>query len=109
MTGVTFLALGNGAPDLFSTFNAMQQSSYGLAIGELFGAATFITTVVVGVVALLFGFRVTRRPFLRDVLFFLFAVLFMMFVLWDGVITIWESIFLVLYYILYVASVGLGR
>lgn len=39
--GVTFLAFGNGSPDVFSTFAAIQGGTFSLAIGELIGAATF--------------------------------------------------------------------
>lgn len=39
--GVTFLAFGNGSPDVFSTFAAMKGGTFGLAIGELIGAASF--------------------------------------------------------------------
>lgn len=42
--GVTFLAFGNGSPDVFSTFSAMNQGTFSLAIGELIGAATFSTS-----------------------------------------------------------------
>src|SRR5204862_3977016 len=46
LTGVTFLAFGNGSPDVFSTFAAMSLNSGNLAKGELVGAAAFITAVV---------------------------------------------------------------
>ena len=39
--GVTFLAFGNGSPDVFSTFAALNNGTFGLAVGELIGAATF--------------------------------------------------------------------
>lgn len=39
--GVTFLAFGNGSPDVFSTFAAIRGGTFSLAIGELIGAATF--------------------------------------------------------------------
>lgn len=39
--GVTFLAFGNGSPDVFSTFSALKSGTFSLAIGELIGAATF--------------------------------------------------------------------
>ncbi|KAG9082022.1 hypothetical protein FRC07_014351, partial [Ceratobasidium sp. 392] len=48
VAGVTFLAFGNGSPDLFSTFSAMRAGSGSLAIGELLGAASFIVSVVAG-------------------------------------------------------------
>ncbi|KAG5647394.1 hypothetical protein DXG03_000464 [Asterophora parasitica] len=44
VTGVTFLAFGNGSPDMFSTFSAMRANSGSLAIGELLGAASFIVS-----------------------------------------------------------------
>ena len=109
LTGVTFLALGNGAPDLFASFSAIQQGSAGLAIGELLGAGSFIVTCVVGAVAITSGFRVTRRPFLRDVGFFLLAVIVLMVVLYDEQITMTESILLVSLYVLYVLVVAIGR
>src|SRR5213078_1015521 len=43
LAGVTFLAFGNGSPDVFSTFAAISTNSGSLAVGELFGAAGFIT------------------------------------------------------------------
>ncbi|CAG8627356.1 2443_t:CDS:2, partial [Scutellospora calospora] len=49
-SGVTFLAFGNGSPDIFSTFSAMTHDSCSLAGGELIGAANFITSVVAVVV-----------------------------------------------------------
>lgn len=39
--GVTLLAFGNGSPDVFSTFSALEKGTFGLAIGELIGAASF--------------------------------------------------------------------
>jgi sodium/potassium/calcium exchanger 6 len=109
ITGVTFLALGNGAPDLFSSFTAIQQDSFSLAMGELMGAASFIVTCVVGMLAITTGFRVNRRPFLRDVLFFIGAIVTLLIVLADGRIKLFESILLIVYYVFYVGVVGVGR
>ena len=39
--GVTFLAFGNGSPDVFSTFAALRGGTFSLAVGELIGAASF--------------------------------------------------------------------
>ncbi|KAJ1944274.1 hypothetical protein EC988_006027, partial [Linderina pennispora] len=46
IAGVTLLAFGNGAPDLFGTYNAVKAGSGALAIGQLVGSASFITSVV---------------------------------------------------------------
>jgi len=105
MAGVTFLALGNGSPDLFSTFAAMRVGSGGLAIGELIGAAFFITSVVAGSMAIVNPFRVSRKSFLRDCLFFAGAVAFSVWLLFDGKITMWETSCMILYYIIYVIVV----
>lgn len=105
LTGVTFLAFGNGSPDVFSTFAAMRSNSGSLAIGELIGAATFITSVVAGSMALVRPFKVARRSFVRDVGFFIVAVAFSMVLLADGRIHTWESAAMVCLYLFYVAMV----
>lgn len=109
MTGVTFLAFGNGSPDVFSTFSAMGAGSGSLAIGELVGAASFITSVVVGSMAIIKPFKVSRAPFLRDVIFFAGCVLFTLYTVVDGKITLFESLFLIAYYVFYVAFVVIGN
>ncbi|CAI2174918.1 11555_t:CDS:10 [Funneliformis geosporum] len=108
MAGVTFLAFGNGSPDLFSTFSAITLGSGSLAVGELIGAASFITSVVAGSMAVVSPFRVTKAPFLRDVIFFLVAISFVLVIISDGKIHLWESITLVLFYITYVSVVVIG-
>ncbi|KAI7832253.1 Sodium/calcium exchanger protein-domain-containing protein [Gamsiella multidivaricata] len=109
MTGVTFLAFGNGSPDVFSTFSAIGAGSGSLAIGELVGAASFITSVVVGSMAIIKPFKVSRAPFLRDVSFFAGCVLFTLYAVLDGKITFLESLLLVAYYVFYVSFVVVGN
>lgn len=105
MAGVTFLAFGNGSPDVFSTFAAMSTNSGSLAVGELFGAAGFITAVVAGSMALIRPFHVAKKSFVRDVGFFIVAAAFSMVFLWDGKLHFWECVAMVLYYVFYVAFV----
>lgn len=105
MAGVTFLAFGNGSPDVFSTFAAMSTNSGSLAVGELFGAAGFITAVVAGAMALIRPFHVSKNTFIRDVGFFAVAAAFSMVFLWDGRLHFWECVAMVIYYIFYVVFV----
>ncbi|KAI5810172.1 sodium/calcium exchanger protein [Peziza echinospora] len=105
MAGVTFLAFGNGSPDVFSTFAAMKIDSGSLAVGELIGAASFIVAVVAGSMAIVRPFKVAKRSFVRDVSFFVVAILFGIFVLADGEIHMWECIVMVMYYVCYVLFV----
>ncbi|BCS27468.1 sodium/calcium exchanger protein [Aspergillus puulaauensis] len=105
LTGVTFLAFGNGSPDVFSTFAAMRSNSGSLAIGELIGAAGFITSVVAGSMALVRPFKVARRSFVRDVSYFVIAISFSMVLLADGHLHAWESAAMVALYFFYVVLV----
>jgi len=87
----------------------MGAGSASLAIGELVGAASFITSVVVGSMAIIKPFKVSRAPFLRDVIFFTGCVLFTLFAVLDGKITLVESLFLIAYYLFYVSFVVIGN
>jgi solute carrier family 24 (sodium/potassium/calcium exchanger), member 6 len=108
VAGVTFLAFGNGSPDVFSTFSAMRANSGSLAIGELLGAASFIVSCVVGSMCIIKPFRVHRKPFLRDVGFFTVAVSLLLVILWDHVIKLWEALILIALYVVYVIVVVVG-
>ncbi|RAO73947.1 uncharacterized protein BHQ10_009959 [Talaromyces amestolkiae] len=105
LTGVTFLAFGNGSPDVFSTFAAMGSNSGSLAVGELIGAACFITAVVAGSMALARPFKVARRSFVRDVGFFILAAVLAVVVLADGELHAWECASMIGLYVFYVVLV----
>ncbi|KAK9481117.1 Sodium/calcium exchanger protein-domain-containing protein [Lipomyces japonicus] len=105
LAGVTFLALGNGSPDVFSTYAAMKVGSGSLAVGELIGAASFIISIVAGSMAIICPFTVDWLPFTRDLSFFILAVALAMYCLADGVIVQWECVAMVLFYVLYVSFV----
>ncbi|KAK0389580.1 hypothetical protein NLU13_3155 [Sarocladium strictum] len=105
LAGVTFLAFGNGSPDVFSTFAAMSSNSASMAMGELIGAACFITGVVAGSMALVREFRVDKRTYARDIGFFIVAVAFTMVFLADGNLRFWECWLMIGYYIVYVITV----
>ncbi|KAJ1659700.1 hypothetical protein IWQ61_001253 [Dispira simplex] len=105
LAGVTLLAFGNGAPDLFATFSAIKSGSGALALGELVGAAAFISGIVAGFMLILYPFRVTAVPFLREVVFFILTLTITSWIAWDRKITIWEGIALVVFYVIYVMVV----
>lgn len=112
IAGVTFLAFGNGAPDIFSAIAAIgnaKNGDAGLAIGALFGAGVFVTTVVAGFIAIICPFDAMQRPFLRDIIFYLAAVFWTFCVLWDKKITKIEAIGFIILYIVYVLVVVIGR
>ena len=109
IAGVTLAAFSNSAPDLFGTFSSFQAHSSDLALGELLGAANFITMVVVGSVAIQCPFKMPKWPFIRDVVCFLIANFIFLFVLWTGKVALIHSIGFILYYILYVVVVLTGN
>ncbi|XP_071338934.1 mitochondrial sodium/calcium exchanger protein [Trachinotus anak] len=106
VAGVTFLALGNGAPDIFSAMAAFSHPhTAGLAVGALFGAGIFVTTVVAGSVALVKPFAVASRPFLRDVIFYMAAVFWTFLMLYRGTTTLGETLGYLSLYVVYVLTV----
>ncbi|XP_019850914.1 PREDICTED: sodium/potassium/calcium exchanger 6, mitochondrial-like [Amphimedon queenslandica] len=111
VAGVTLLAVGNGAPEIFSVLAAFthpDEKKTSLAFGALFGAGMYVTTAVAGGVVLLRPFVLTKRPFLRDNIFYAFAVYWALFILWNNQINIGEALGFLAYYFFYVAVVVFG-
>ncbi|XP_021113096.1 sodium/potassium/calcium exchanger 6, mitochondrial isoform X2 [Heterocephalus glaber] len=106
VAGVTFLAFGNGAPDIFSALVAFSDPrTASLAIGALFGAGVLVTTVVAGGITILRPFLAASRPFLRDIAFYLTAVFLTFTALYLGRVTLaWALAYLGLY-VFYVLTV----
>lgn len=77
LAGVTLLAFANGAPDVFSSISGiLRTDSADISIGELFGGALFISTMVISAVAILSPTYIQLSPldFTRDIVFLLLAV-----------------------------------
>ena len=93
--GVTFLAFGNGAPDVFSAIAAItnaKDGDAGLAFGALFGAGIFVSTVIVGTICFIKPFTSMQRPLLRDIIFFMIAGFWTFVIVWDGYINLGETL-----------------
>jgi solute carrier family 24 (sodium/potassium/calcium exchanger), member 6 len=112
IAGVTFLAFGNGAPDVFSAIAAIgnaKDGDAGLAFGALFGAGVFVSTVVAGSICLIKPFTSVQRPFLRDLIFFLISGFWAFVVIWDGYISLLETLGFLFLYFIYIIVVVFGR
>ncbi|XP_057600467.1 mitochondrial sodium/calcium exchanger protein isoform X4 [Hippopotamus amphibius kiboko] len=108
VAGVTFLAFGNGAPDIFSAVVAFSDPrTAGLAFGALFGAGTLVTTVVAGSIAILRPFTAASRPFLRDIIFYMVAVFLIFTALYHGRVTLAWALGYLGFYVFYVVTVVL--
>ena len=87
----------------------MRTNSGSLAIGELLGAAGFITSVVAGSMAIVRPFRVAKKSFVRDLGFFVVAAGFSMVFLADGLLRLWECIVMIVFYFFYVLLIALWQ
>ncbi|XP_077995406.1 mitochondrial sodium/calcium exchanger protein-like [Glandiceps talaboti] len=111
VAGVTFLAFGNGAPDVFSAIAAVKSgngSGHGvkLMVAGLFGSGIFITTVIVFAVVMVKSFRIdTQIEFMRDVIVYLGACFWTYYVILDGGISMGEALGFIGLYIGYVIIV----
>ncbi|EDV27705.1 uncharacterized protein TRIADDRAFT_53673 [Trichoplax adhaerens] len=109
IAGITLLAIGNGAPDVFTAYAAIRKAhDFPLELGALLGASIFISTVVLGAVIMVSRVeRSTINPvdFFRDVIAYMIVVLAVIIACLDGAIYIYESVIILLLYILYIIVV----
>lgn len=74
IAGVTLLAFGNGAPDIFASIGGISESENPeLIFSSLYGASIFVTTIVTGSILLTGDFKAKERPLIRDIMFFIGA------------------------------------
>lgn len=109
IAGVTLLAFGNGAPDIFSSISGIGQSRPELIFGSLFGSGIFDTTVVVGAILLIAKRCHFERPILRDIAFYLVASLVAFLFIKTGHFTLNFAIILLSLYALYIIVVAFSR
>lgn len=102
VAGMTLLAVGNGAPDIFSTHLLIVSGLPALAFGEMLGAANFCVCFVVGAMGVARTFPVDPAVFLRDIGCFLAVVSLVGLCLRDGKLTGTECCVLVVVYCAYV-------
>ena len=122
--GVTLLALGNGAPDVFASLAAFTRgddvfddgetadgttsatAGATAATGAIVSAGMFVSGAVVGAVALVAApFPVDPRPFRRDVFCYLAATCATAVVVADGEVHAWEAASLPACYVAFVGYV----
>ncbi|OQR79490.1 sodium/potassium/calcium exchanger 6-like [Tropilaelaps mercedesae] len=105
VAGVTFLAIGNGAPDIIASFTAINQNRSMLMISELFGAGTFVTSIVAGYVFYSSSFIVERFSFTRDVAFYMLAAAIAFSMFRSGEATVYHAVAFLVVYVVYILTV----
>ncbi|CAD5227853.1 unnamed protein product [Bursaphelenchus xylophilus] len=112
VAGVTLMAFGNGAPDIFGMLVevvAAESPKADLALGQLLGGGMFVTTVVLALIILHKPFKVMRRPMIRDLSFYLIALAWLVFVImYDSRMYYWQPMVLLLLYVIYAGIVIFG-
>lgn len=91
IAGVTILAFGNGAPDIFTSLVAADEEMV-IIFTELIGAGIFVTAIIAGSVAVVAPFSISPKPFIRDCLFYIFSVCWISYVTEDEVVDLWEAL-----------------
>ncbi len=106
LAGVTLLALANGAPDIIASYTANEgEGSEGipLALGALFGAGVFTTSIILGRVVLNSeSIDLIPGTFKRDVLFYILIDIVLLVLGWIGKITFWNAVMIFMVYTLFV-------
>ncbi|XP_076752488.1 mitochondrial sodium/calcium exchanger protein [Xylocopa sonorina] len=104
IAGVTILAFGNGAPDIFTSLVSGTEEGI-IMFTELIGAGVFVTAIIAGSVAVVQPFRVQLLPLMRDACFYILSICWISYVVRDEKVYLWEALSFVLCYLLFIAVV----
>lgn len=102
LAGLTLLALGNSAADIFGTYKALSIGSAELAISELIGATLFVLTVVVGSICIVRPFPVPKFHYARDNASYLIVLAVIEGALENGALYMFGASCLMVLYVIYV-------
>ncbi|KAL6142795.1 hypothetical protein ACLB2K_061071 [Fragaria x ananassa] len=112
IAGVTLLSLGNGAPDVFSSFVSFMgkdgSTNIDVGLNTILGGASFVSCVVVGIISVSIRkrrVRVEKSDLVRDTCFYLLVVLCLILILIQKEIDVWASMAFSTLYIVYVIVV----
>jgi sodium/potassium/calcium exchanger 6 len=95
---------------LFGAFSALAHNAPSIGVTSLLGGGVFVTTLVVGAVSLTSpGVNLSRRPFIRDILFYTITTIAFMLIVFDGEIHLWESACFCAFYLLYILGILVTR
>lgn len=111
VAGVTLLAFGNGAPDVFGAIASFAGGSVGeLGLAELAGSGCIITTLVVSMVyhAAQTKVKVDGTSLFRDIIWYLLSLSYVQIIVSDGQIGLVEAIGCVFVYVVYVVIVAIS-
>lgn len=105
--GATLMAVGSSAPELFvALFAVLKPGGHeAIGIGSIVGSAIFNLLVIVGAAAVVRKTKLTWKPLVRDLFFYLLAVALLVTFIWDGSFDLAEAAIFIGVYVLYVVAV----
>src|SRR5690606_25993322 len=102
--GMFLVGLGTTLPEMFFAIKAVSKNRDGLALGDILGTVMADATIVVGIMALITPFAFKPQIAYVTALFMLVAAFFLFnFMRSDKVLTKKEGLFLLFFYLTYVA------
>jgi cation:H+ antiporter len=106
LIGIFVLGLGSALPEIYFTIAAARQGNSRVILGDLMGAVIVMSTLVLGIVALIHPIRIENfSPFAIARFFLLIsAFFFLIFLRTDRKITRKEGVFLLFLYIAFIAG-----
>ncbi|KAL5473499.1 hypothetical protein EMCRGX_G027989 [Ephydatia muelleri] len=108
VAGMTLMAVGNGAADVFVVYCALAQDDVPLVLGTLSGGGMFITTIVIGTLVLTAkgsNYNINRMDFMRDIVAYLIVMSSVVIVAVDGKVHLLEAVLLPVAYLVYILTV----
>lgn len=105
VAGMTFLAFGNGAPDIFSALAALAADDVPLLLGAIIGAGVCIMGLVAGTTIAVSTGKLNKSGFWRDILAYAVSLGTVFWTFHNGRVNAYEAGSLLVLYVAYVAAV----
>ncbi len=104
VAGSTLMALGTSAPELFIALIAVSipGGHHDIGIGTIVGSALFNLLVIIGVTSYISDKKLSWRPIMRDLFFYLLSIATLFYTLQDGRVTLFDAVLLIVLYAGYV-------
>ncbi len=105
--GATLMAIGSSAPELFvALFAVLKPGNHQvIGVGSIVGSAIFNLMVIIGAASLVKETKLTWKPMIRDLVFYLLTVALLVWFIRDGSFNITESVVFLCVYLVYVIAV----
>ncbi len=102
VAGLTIVAFGTSAPELFVSVKAVYTNSPDISIGNVVGSNIANVALILGVVAIFSPLRVKKPSLINDWLVMMFSFFLMFVFLLNGVLQSWEGVIFFLLLLVYI-------